>query len=91
MTPVTRSVVNLSRVLRKGLLPRTRAHSVKFSACAIDPPGRSDLAEVPQEMKGEWSMRTYERPTLMSLGLFKDVTGLGGNGPRDLLIRHQLV
>ncbi len=36
-------------------------------------------------------MRTYERPTLISLGLFKDVTGLGGGGPRDALIQHQLV
>ncbi|HEX2417097.1 MAG TPA: keywimysin-related RiPP [Micromonosporaceae bacterium] len=36
-------------------------------------------------------MRTYERPTLMSLGQFKDETGLGGNGPRDALFRHQLI
>ncbi|HEX6076747.1 MAG TPA: keywimysin-related RiPP [Micromonosporaceae bacterium] len=36
-------------------------------------------------------MRTYERPTLMSLGLFQDVTGLGGHGPRDALFQHQLI
>jgi hypothetical protein len=44
-----------------------------------------------QGAKGERSMRTYERPTLMSLGLFKDVTGLGGHGPRDALFQHQLI
>jgi hypothetical protein len=34
-------------------------------------------------------MRTYERPTLTKLGPFK-VTGLGGSGPRDKLVRHQM-
>jgi hypothetical protein len=34
-------------------------------------------------------MRTYERPTLTKVGSFKKVTGLGGSGPRDFLVRHQ--
>jgi hypothetical protein len=36
-------------------------------------------------------MRTYERPTLTKAGSFKEVTGLGGQGPRDTLVRHQLL
>jgi hypothetical protein len=51
MTPVMRSMVNLSRLLRKGLLPRTGAHNVYISACAIDPPGRKDPAEIPREIE----------------------------------------
>ena len=34
-------------------------------------------------------MRTYERPTLIRAGNFSKVTGLGGWGPRDVLVRHQ--
>jgi hypothetical protein len=34
-------------------------------------------------------MRPYERPTLTAAGSFKKVTGLGGSGPRDVLVRHQ--
>jgi Family of unknown function (DUF5972) len=34
-------------------------------------------------------MRVYERPTLTPAGSFKKMTGLGGSGPRDVLIRHQ--
>lgn len=34
-------------------------------------------------------MRTYERPTLTRLGSFRRLTGLGGSGPRDTLVRHQ--
>jgi hypothetical protein len=34
-------------------------------------------------------MRPYERPTLTVAGSFKKVTGLGGSGPRDVLVRHQ--
>jgi hypothetical protein len=36
-------------------------------------------------------MRTYERPTLIKAGSFRKVTGLGGHGPRDYLVRHQLL
>jgi hypothetical protein len=35
-------------------------------------------------------MRTYERPTLTLAGSFKKMTGLGGFGPRDELIKRQL-
>lgn len=35
--------------------------------------------------------RTYERPTLTSAGSFKNVTGLGGSGPKDTLVRHQML
>jgi hypothetical protein len=36
-------------------------------------------------------MRNYERPTLTKAGSFKKVTGSGGSGPRDALMRHQLM
>jgi hypothetical protein len=36
-------------------------------------------------------MRTYERPTLKAIGTFASLTGLGGHGPRDVLVKHQLV
>jgi Family of unknown function (DUF5972) len=36
-------------------------------------------------------MRTYERPTLRAVGSFTRLTGLSGRGPRDLLLRHQLL
>jgi hypothetical protein len=36
-------------------------------------------------------VRTYERPTLTKAGSFKKVTGLGGHGPRDVLVKHQLL
>jgi len=36
-------------------------------------------------------MRTYERPTLTKAGSFKEVTGMGGSGPRDFVVRHQLL
>ncbi|MFC0114003.1 keywimysin-related RiPP [Kibdelosporangium aridum] len=42
-------------------------------------------------VKGGASIRTYERPTLMRMGSFARLTGLGGRGPRDLLFRHQLL
>jgi Family of unknown function (DUF5972) len=41
--------------------------------------------------KGGAEMRTYERPTLTKAGSFKKVTGLGGHGPRDFAVRHQLL
>jgi hypothetical protein len=34
-------------------------------------------------------VRTYERPTLTRIGSFKELTGLGGSGPRDVAMRHQ--
>ncbi len=34
---------------------------------------------------------TYERPTLTAAGSFKEMTGLGGHGPRDVLVKHQLL
>jgi hypothetical protein len=33
--------------------------------------------------------RSYERPTLIKAGSFKNVTGLGGLGPRDVVFKHQ--
>ena len=38
---------------------------------------------------GETMMLTYERPTLTAAGSFKKVTGLGGHGPRDFLVKKQ--
>jgi hypothetical protein len=35
-------------------------------------------------------MRSYERPTLTQAGSFRKMTGLGGFGPRDLLVKRQL-
>jgi hypothetical protein len=40
-------------------------------------------------LEGGVAMRTYERPTLTKAGSFKKVTGIGGSGPRDRLVRHQ--
>ena len=40
--------------------------------------------------EGGVGMRTYERPTLTKAGSFKKVTGIGGSGPRDRQVRHQL-
>jgi hypothetical protein len=34
-------------------------------------------------------MRIYERPTLTLAGSFKRVTGIGGFGPRDMLVKRQ--
>jgi hypothetical protein len=34
-------------------------------------------------------MRTYERPTLILAGSFKKMTGIGGSGPRDALVKQQ--
>jgi Family of unknown function (DUF5972) len=39
--------------------------------------------------KGGEAMRTYERPTLTAAGSFKKVTGVGGKGPRDFLVKKQ--
>ena len=33
----------------------------------------------------------YERPTLTAAGSFKKSTGMGGSGPRDLLVNKQLL
>jgi hypothetical protein len=35
--------------------------------------------------------RTYERPTLTPAGSFKSITGLSGHGPKDMLLKHQLL
>jgi Family of unknown function (DUF5972) len=35
-------------------------------------------------------MRTYERPTLTPAGSFKKVTGVGGHGPKDFLVKKQM-
>jgi Family of unknown function (DUF5972) len=39
--------------------------------------------------EGGNDVRIYERPTLTRLGAFKKLTGLGGSGPKDTLVRHQ--
>jgi hypothetical protein len=36
-------------------------------------------------------MLTYERPTLTAAGSFKKVTGAGGHGPKDLLVKKQSI
>jgi hypothetical protein len=41
--------------------------------------------------KGGAAMRPYERPTLTKAGSFKRLTGLSGHGPRDMLVKHQLL
>jgi len=33
----------------------------------------------------------YERPTLTPAGSFTSMTGLGGHGPKDTLVKHQLL
>jgi hypothetical protein len=35
-------------------------------------------------------MRSYERPTLTLAGSFRNMTGIGGFGPRDALVKRQL-
>jgi Family of unknown function (DUF5972) len=35
-------------------------------------------------------MRSYERPTLTPAGSFRKMTGIGGFGPRDALVKQQL-
>jgi hypothetical protein len=39
--------------------------------------------------EGGEAMRTYERPTLTAAGSFKKVTGVGGHGPKDFLVKKQ--
>lgn len=34
---------------------------------------------------------TYERPTLTPAGSFTNLTGLNGQGPKDVLTKHQLL
>jgi hypothetical protein len=41
--------------------------------------------------RGGGSMRTYERPTLTMAGSFKRATGVGGHGPKDVLVKHQML
>ena len=40
---------------------------------------------------GGETMRTYERPTLTAAGSFKKVTGMGGHGPKDFLVKKQML
>jgi hypothetical protein len=35
--------------------------------------------------------RPYERPTLTPAGSFQKVTGVGGHGPKDVLVKHQML
>jgi hypothetical protein len=46
--------------------------------------------ERPTTPKEGTAMRTYERPTLTKAGSFKKLTGIGGSGPRDFAMRHQM-
>ena len=34
--------------------------------------------------------QTYERPTLTPAGSFMSMTGLGGHGPKDTLVKKQM-
>ena len=34
---------------------------------------------------------SYERPTLTPAGSFTNMTGLSGQGPKDTLLKHQLL
>ena len=34
---------------------------------------------------------SYERPTLTPAGSFTNLTGLGGQGPKDTALKHQLL
>lgn len=34
---------------------------------------------------------TYERPTVTPAGSFTNLTGLNGQGPKDMLTKHQLL
>ena len=36
-------------------------------------------------------MHTYERPTLTLAGSFKKMTGTGGTGPKDFLVKKQML
>jgi Family of unknown function (DUF5972) len=38
-----------------------------------------------------YERRPYERPTLTPAGSFNKVTGLSGQGPKDVLLKHQLL
>jgi hypothetical protein len=42
-------------------------------------------------LKGGEAMLTYERPTLTAAGSFKKVTGVGGHGPKDFLVKKQMM
>jgi hypothetical protein len=53
------------------------------------PSGRAEGGRVLP--KGGASMNTYERPTLTPAGSFKKVTGTGGHGPKDFLVKKQML
>jgi hypothetical protein len=42
-------------------------------------------------LEGGVAMRPYERPTLTKAGSFKKLTGLSGSGPKDSILKHQLL
>ena len=63
---------------------RTRAGS--FLADLNGYEGATALIAMPE---GGNDVRIYERPTLTRLGSFKKLTGIGGSGPKDTLVRHQ--
>lgn len=52
-------------------------------------PGSQGRTNARNRERGQVHVRSYERPTLTRIGSFKAVTGLGGSGPRDVVMRHQ--
>jgi hypothetical protein len=53
--------------------------------------GHNPLKDQQSLLEGGETMRTYERPTLTPAGSFKKVTGMGGHGPKDFLVKKQLL
>ena len=41
--------------------------------------------------RGTGERESYERPTLTPAGSFTNLTGLGGHGPKDTTLKHQLL
>jgi hypothetical protein len=50
---------------------------------------RDDEREIDEQQINE--QQTYERPTLTPAGSFTNMTGLSGHGPKDTLLKHQLL
>ena len=44
----------------------------------------------PDEQQSD-ERETYERPTLTPVGSFTNLTGVSGSGPKDSLVKHQLL
>lgn len=42
-------------------------------------------------MAGRGRTRAYVRPTLTAAGSFENVTGMAASGPRDTLVKYQLL